>query len=145
MPDILRTDNLNPSDRKRTMQQVRSVDTKPEMVVRRMLHGMGYRYRLHRSDLPGKPDIVFIRQRCVIFVHGCFWHSHNCKAGVKRPKTNKDYWQNKLEKNRLRDEVHQEQLKANGWNVLIVWECDVKQLEQLQSKLITFLENHIDE
>jgi DNA mismatch endonuclease (patch repair protein) len=145
MPDILRTDNLNPDDRRRTMQQVRSINTKPEMAVRKLLHRLGYRYRLHRSDLPGKPDLVFARKRKVIFVHGCFWHSHDCKAGRKRPRTNEEYWNNKLEKNRLRDQAHQTELQSTGWQVLNVWECEVKELDKLRSKLITFLENDANE
>lgn len=141
MSNIIRTDNLTPDDRIRTMQSVHSVDTSPEKVVRRLLYSMGYRYRLHRADLPGKPDIVFACRKKVIFVHGCFWHSHNCKAGNKRPKTNSTYWQTKLQKNCERDQRHQEQLQADGWQVFVVWECETKYRSLLQEKLLAFLEN----
>ena len=96
MSAIIRTDNLSPEDRRRAMQHVHSQDTKPEMVVRRLVHRLGYRYRLHVIELPGKPDLTFSGRRKVIFVHGCFWHGHDCKAGRKRPKTNEDYWLTKL-------------------------------------------------
>jgi DNA mismatch endonuclease (patch repair protein) len=141
MSDTIRTDNLTPADRERTMRSVHSLDTKPEMAVRRLLHRLGYRYRLHQADLPGTPDIVFSSRRKVIFVHGCFWHSHDCKAGAKRPKTNREYWQTKLLKNKLRDETYQNLLQTDGWRVLVVWECEIKHLDLLRPKLLTFLEN----
>lgn len=141
MPEITRTDNLNVADRRRTMQRVRSQDTKPELFVRRLLHSLGYRYRLRCADLPGKPDIVFTKRRKVIFVHGCFWHGHNCKAGNKQPKTNSGYWLSKLAKNRLRDSVHQAQLRENQWQVLVVWECEVKNPDALRTRLLAFLED----
>jgi len=125
--------------RSRIMRAVKSVDTKPEMAVRRLLHGMGYRYRLHRKDLPGRPDIVFSSRKKIIFVHGCFWHGHNCKRGARVPKTNRDYWVDKIERNRRRDNMHSEQLKKLGWSILSVWECEMKDVKILQFRLRDFL------
>ena len=114
------------SHRSQIMRAVKSKDTKPEMIVRRLVHGMGYRYRLHRAGLPGKPDLVFGPRRKVIFVHGCFWHGHNCKRGARVPKTNVEYWTAKINRNRQRDEACEASLVAMGWRVLIVWECEMK-------------------
>lgn len=139
MLGIIRTDNLTSEDRRRTMQRVHSKDTVPELIVRRLAHKMGYRYRLHRSDLPGKPDLVFSKRRKVIFINGCFWHGHTCKAGQKRPKTNKDYWVTKLERNRERDIENCQELETRGWRVLVIWECEVKDKVGLQRKLVDFL------
>ena len=112
--------------RSRIMRAVKSKDTKPEMIVRRLVHGMGYRYRLHRTGLPGKPDLVFGPRRKVIFVHGCFWHGHHCKRGARVPKTNIKYWTAKIGRNRQRDKDSEAALAAMGWRVLIVWECEKK-------------------
>lgn len=120
------------------MQAVKGKDTKPEWVVRRLLHRMGYRYRLHAHNLPGKPDIVFPARRKVIFVHGCFWHAHGCKIG-RPPKSRSDYWLPKLEANSARDAAKQSQLEALGWSVLVVWQCETKDLPGLETKLHTFL------
>lgn len=100
--------------RSRTMRAVRSANTKPEMIVRRMLHNAGFRYRLHRADLAGKPDLVFVSRRKVIFVHGCFWHGHGCKRGARVPKTNQNYWINKIERNRERDQKNTRALIDDG-------------------------------
>jgi DNA mismatch endonuclease (patch repair protein) len=127
------------------MQRVRSQDTMPEMKVRRLIFGLGYRYRLHRADLPGKPDLVFPGRRKVIFVHGCFWHGHGCKAGRKRPKTNESYWTKKLERNRGRDVEHDQALRALGWQPLTVWECELKDMDALRAKVQEFLEGAQDE
>ncbi|MBZ0258081.1 very short patch repair endonuclease [bacterium] len=132
-------DNLTPTQRRKTMQRVRSKDTKPELTVRRLAHALGYRFRLHRADLPGKPDLVFPRLRKVIFVHGCFWHGHNCKRGRNRPRSNQDYWIAKLDRNKQRDQKHRRALKRLGWRVLVVWECQLNDYHTLQSKLIGFL------
>jgi len=123
------------------MGRVRGKDTKPELVVRRLLHGLGYRYRLHRRDLPGAPDIVFGRLRKVIFVHGCFWHRHpdsHCPL-ARLPKSRLDFWVPKLEGNLRRDEDNQRRLVALGWDVLVVWECQIKVLATLTSVLSDFL------
>src|SRR5262245_58300852 len=116
----------SPEVRRRTMQAVTSKDTAPEMAVRRLLHARGYRYRLHRRDLPGNPDLVFPRLRKVIFVHGCFWHGHDCARGRRVPKSNTEYWVGKVARNRARDADHDRRLKANGWDVLAVWECEIR-------------------
>ena len=116
-------DTLSPAQRSERMSRVRSRDTKPELLVRKLVHGMGYRYRLHRNDLPGKPDLVFGPRRKVILVHGCFWHGHDCARGARQPKANADYWLAKIERNRSRDARVQEELRQAGWRVIILWEC----------------------
>jgi len=126
-------------ERSRIMRAVKAKDTGPEMIVRRMLHKLGYRYRLHRKDLPGNPDLVFPSRKAVIFVHGCFWHGHGCKRGARIPKTNTKYWTNKIRHNVQRDAQAIKELEALGWRVLIVWECELKQLELLQNNAVPFL------
>lgn len=135
------TDNLTPEQRKRTMACVRDKDTQPEMQVRRLVHRMGYRYRLHRKDMPGNPDLVFTKKFKVIFVHGCFWHGHDCKSGRKQPKANAAYWSAKLSRNRIRDTANQELLRAQGWVILIIWECELKQPDELTKSIRGFLGN----
>ncbi len=120
------------------MGRIGPKDTAPEMVVRRLLHTAGYRYRLHRRDLPGKPDIVFPTRRKAIFVHGCFWHAHGCKIG-RPPKSRPEFWVPKLERNRLRDRENIQALEEAGWNVLVVWQCETRDLKSLATRLITFL------
>ena len=135
-------DRVTPIQRSANMGAIRSRDTKPEMVVRKLVHGMGYRYRLYRQDLPGRPDLVFPSRKKVIFVHGCFWHQHSkkgCKL-VRKPKSNRDYWLPKLERNMKRDREHRETLENEGWDVLVVWECEVKRNGQLDGQLRSFLE-----
>ena len=128
--------------RSRIMRAVRSKDTKPEMIVRRLIHGMGYRYRLHRKDLPGNPDLVFPGRRKVVFVHGCFWHHHDCKRGDRQPKENAGYWVAKIAKNVARDAANIQALASAGWEVLIVWECElaIRKREQLAERVKNFLE-----
>jgi DNA mismatch endonuclease (patch repair protein) len=121
------------------MRAVKGRDTAPEMLVRRIAHRMGYRYRVHRKDLPGKPDLVFPSRRKMVFVHGCFWHGHECKRGARMPKANRDYWQAKIARNRARDIKNQESLHNMGWQVLVVWECETKDYEALAVKLRDFL------
>jgi DNA mismatch endonuclease (patch repair protein) len=121
------------------MQRIRKTDTKPEIMVRRLVHAMGYRYRLHQSDLPGSPDIVFNRHRKVIFVHGCFWHRHDCPDGRKLPKSKPEYWTPKLERNRRRDEASIARLHELGWRVLVVWECEITNRKRLKKRLVKFL------
>lgn len=121
------------------MAAVRSTDTKPEMLVRRLVHRLGYRFRLHRKDLPGKPDLVFPGRRAVVFVHGCYWHGHDCKRGARMPKTNVDYWTGKIGRNRERDEASVSALEATGWRVLIIWECEMKDSDVLAGRLQGFL------
>lgn len=132
-------DNLTPEQRKKTMSRIRSRDTKPEMLVRSYLHGKGYRYRLHRRDLPGCPDLVFAQYRVVVFVHGCFWHQHpGCPRAVM-PKTRQEYWRPKLQRNVQRWNENMKKLERLGWKVLVVWEC------QLESSLEDICEALIDE
>ena len=128
-------------NRSANMRAIRSTDTIPEMTVRKLAHGLGYRFRLHRRNLPGNPDLVFPSRRKVIFVHGCFWHSHSgCKI-AHRPKTNLDYWTPKLERNRSRDIRNLERLSALGWKVLVVWECQMSNEPRLRTQLAKFLES----
>lgn len=125
--------------RSRIMRAVKSQDTTPEIIVRRMVHALGKRYRLHRNDLPGKPDLVFPGLRKIIFVHGCFWHGHECKRGDRKPKNNAEYWLHKIGRNKERDIEEQKMLSAMGWDVLIIWECELKDRDQLRAKLEKFL------
>lgn len=137
--NIHRTDNLTSEQRKRTMARVKSMNTTPEMIVRRIVHRMGYRYRLHSHQLPGNPDMVFVKRRKIIFVHGCFWHGHECKSGIKQPKTNSEYWLRKLQRNKSRDTETYEKLKELDWEILVVWECELKNREQLIENLHRYL------
>lgn len=121
------------------MSRVRSKDTSPEIRVRSLIHRLGYRFRLHRADLPGKPDVVFISRRKVIFVHGCFWHGHDCLRGARPPKTNVEYWRKKIAGNKQRDIKHLVELNALGWEVMTVWECDINDGRKLENALKSFL------
>ncbi|MCQ0990556.1 very short patch repair endonuclease [Jiella sp. LLJ827] len=126
------------------MSRVRGKNTKPELYVRRLLHGMGYRYRLHRRDLPGNPDIVFGKRRKAIFVHGCFWHRHpdpGCRL-TRTPKSRLEFWEPKFAANVARDARHQAALEAMGWKVLVVWECELVDKEQVKNELRHFLEDN---
>lgn len=129
-----------PEVRSRTMRAVRSRDTGPEMVVRRLAHGMGYRYRLHRKDLPGAPDLAFPSRRKAVFVHGCFWHWHDCPRGDRMPKSNRDYWTRKLSRNRSRDAEHRSRLRSMNWDVLTIWECQIGDRDALRARLRAFLD-----
>jgi len=129
----------SPAVRRRTMQAVKSKDTAPEMAVRRMTHAMGYRYRLHDKNLPGKPDLVFASRRKVIFVHGCFWHGHDCRRGARTPKENRDYWQAKIARNKSRDAMARAALPGAGWDVLTIWECEIGETGALRKKITGFL------
>ena len=136
------TDVHSKKQRSYNMSHIKGKDTKPEMIVRKWLWNNGYRYRLHRKDLPGKPDIVFPGKKKAIFVNGCFWHKHDCEY-FKWPKSNADFWYEKISKNVQRDERNYEQLRADGWEIFIVWECEVKKKdkEDLWWKLMLFLED----
>ena len=135
-------DVLTPMQRTRCMKAIRGCDTQPEMFVRSLTHQLGYRFRLHRKDLPGKPDIVFPSREKVIFVHGCFWHQHpRCKYAT-RPKTREEFWANKLDGNRERDKLQIRELKRLGWSVLVVWECQIKMKpEWVADRIVEFLES----
>ncbi len=129
-----------PEQRSYNMSRIRGRDTTPERIVRSLVHGMGYRFRLHRRDLPGTPDLVFPGRRKIIFVHGCFWHMHRCRYGRVVPKTNAEFWQNKRLAAVQRDRRHRRQLRAAGWDVLTIWECWTRQIdERLIDRLQTFL------
>jgi DNA mismatch endonuclease (patch repair protein) len=134
-------DSLGPAARSALMARVRQRDTKPEMVVRRLLFSRGYRYRLYPSELPGRPDIVFPRLHAAIFVHGCFWHGHHGCALATVPKTRTEFWNRKVEDNRKRDAEKEERLRALGWTVLTVWQCETKDEQSLAEKLKCFLES----
>ena len=117
------------------MRQVKGKDTSPELKVRRLFTAMGLRYRLHRADLPGKPDIAMPGRKLAIFVHGCFWHGHDCARGARVPKANRPYWEAKIGRNRARDIEHHAALEAKGWRVLTLWECELKDAAALEAKL----------
>ena len=121
----------SPQQRSFNMSRIRGTDTKPEMIVRSIVHQMGFRFRLHRKDLAGKPDIVLPRHRKIIFVHGCFWHMHRCRYGKVVPKTNAEFWQNKRRGNVERDKRNRKALKNEQWQVLTIWECWTRDAEQL--------------
>jgi len=128
-------DTVSKEVRSRNMSAIRSKNTNPETVVRSLLFALGYRYRLHRKDLPGKPDIVLKKHNTVIFVHGCFWHHHrNCKR-ANWPKSNQEYWIPKIQRNVKRDRSHNSKLKKQGWKVLVIWECQIKNIDKLSLKI----------
>jgi len=122
------------------MQAVKSKNTAPEMRLRKMLHAQGYRYRLHRRDLPGCPDLVFPGRKKIVFVHGCFWHGHDCARGARAPKTNQDYWLPKIARNRARDAASVAALASAGWQVLTIWECELRDDEEVRRRVTTFLQ-----
>lgn len=122
------------------MGRVRNKDTKPEIFVRRLVHSMGYRYRLHSAKLPGRPDIVLSGRRKVIFVHGCFWHRHGEECPLTRlPKSRLDFWVPKFEKNKLRDKENQAKLREMGWDFLVIWECQLRDVDELSNQIRSFL------
>jgi DNA mismatch endonuclease, patch repair protein len=134
-----RFDPLTPAERSERMSRIRNTDTKPEMIVRRLVHGMSYRYRLHAPELPGQPDLVFRPRRKVIFVHGCFWHQHGCRQ-YRQPRTKRSFWEPKLEGNKERDQINQKKLSAMGWKFLVIWECELQNTEKLRKRITEFLE-----
>lgn len=132
-------DNRSPESRSALMSRIGGKDTAPELIVRRFLHGLGYRFRLHRRDLPGTPDIVFPARRKVIFVNGCFWHAHGCRIG-RPPKSRPGFWLPKLERNRKKDARNKHQLRALGWRTLTVWQCQTRSPDRFEKRLVSFLE-----
>jgi DNA mismatch endonuclease (patch repair protein) len=126
-------------DRSENMRRIRSKGMLPELAVRSMLHRLGYRFRLHRKDLPGKPDLVFASRRKVIFVHGCFWHSHQGCKTAHMPKSNLSYWKPKLERNQARDARNIKALRAAGWKPLVIWECEMKEASAVGARIRRFL------
>lgn len=133
-------DSLSKAQRSALMGRVRSKDTQPELAVRRLVHGMGYRYRLHDAKLPGKPDLVFRNRAKVIFVHGCFWHRHKGCPSTRTPKSNRKFWQNKFKDNISRDTKARKQLRRLGWAALIIWECEIGEVTRLAKRLREFLD-----
>jgi DNA mismatch endonuclease (patch repair protein) len=132
-------DTLTPAERSVRMSKIRSKDTKPELLVRKLLHRLGYRYRLHQKDLPGRPDIAFRRRKKAILVHGCFWHNHVGCSIAHIPKSRSDYWQAKLDKNVARDARNLIELESAGWSALVIWECEVRDPQALTRQLVSFL------
>lgn len=133
------TDVYGPEKRSAVMARVKGKDTAPEMKVRKALTALGARYRLHRKDLPGSPDIVLPGRRLAVFVHGCFWHGHDCARGARVPKANRDYWIAKVGRNRARDGVSRDALAASGWRVETIWECELKDASALSARLAGML------
>lgn len=135
-------DKISQQRRSANMARIKSKDMKPELVVRRLAHALGYRFRLHRNELPGKPDLVFASRKAVIFVHGCFWHQHQSAKclDARLPQSNQSYWLPKLARNVARDAENLSKLEADGWRTLIIWECETKDSRQLASRLKHFLE-----
>ena len=131
-------DNRSPESRSALMSRIGGKDTAPELVVRRLLHALGYRFRLHRQGLPGTPDIVFPSRRKVIFVNGCFWHAHGCRIG-RPPKSRREFWLPKLERNRAKDARNKRALRNSGWGVLTVWQCQTKSQDRLSAQFQSFL------
>jgi DNA mismatch endonuclease, patch repair protein len=132
-------DTLTSMQRSERMGRIKSKDTKPELSVRRALFGLGYRYRLHQKDLPGKPDLVFPARRKVIFIHGCFWHAHQGCSVANLPKTRTDFWKSKFQRNCDRDLTNQSELRKLGWRVLTVWECETKNKPRLIRRIVSYL------
>lgn len=138
-------DKLTPERRSANMRAIKSKGMRPELIVRQLVRLLGYGYRLHRKDLPGKPDLAFIGKRKVIFVHGCFWHQHSeCREG-RPPKSRQDYWGPKLSRNAARDKENEAKLTEAGWNVLTIWECETSSPGELLPKLSAFLADEADE
>ena len=131
-------DNRSPESRSALMSRIRGKDTAPEVAVRRVLYSLGYRFSLHRRDLPGTPDIVFQSRRKVIFVNGCFWHAHGCRIG-RPPKSRPEFWLPKLQKNRLKDSRNKRALRGLGWGVLTVWQCQTRLRDGLETRLVSYL------
>jgi DNA mismatch endonuclease (patch repair protein) len=121
------------------MRAVKSKNTSPEIIVRKLIYSLGFRFRLHSSKLPGKPDIVFSLRKKVIFVNGCFWHGHRCKRGNRIPSNNQEYWKNKIQKNKNRDTKNLALIDEAGWKALVLWECEIRDKERLKTKIINFL------
>jgi DNA mismatch endonuclease, patch repair protein len=135
------TDVVSRTERSRIMAAVKSKDTTPEMIVRRLVHSLGYRYRLHVRTLPGTPDLVFPRLRKIINVNGCFWHLHGCPR-CRVPSSRREYWLKKLQRNAARDKLTQQKLRRDGWKVLVIWECQTRAPnKKLQKKIVTFLKS----
>lgn len=134
-------DHVSKEKRSEIMKRIRGKDTAPELIVRKLIYSLGYRYRLHGKKLPGKPDLVFAGRKKVIFVHGCFWHGHSCKKG-KPPKSNLNYWLPKLRENQARDARNQELLSSMGWQSLVIWQCEISDANNLKRVVTNFLKRN---
>lgn len=133
-------DKLSPDRRSENMRKIRGKDTKPELAIRKLCREIGFSgYRIHRKDLPGKPDLAWIGRKLAVFVHGCFWHGHDCAEGIRKPKSNVDYWIPKIHRNQQRDAENITGLRAAGWNILVIWECEINEKTYLSKKLQQFL------
>jgi DNA mismatch endonuclease (patch repair protein) len=132
-------DHLSPEDRSRNMAKVKQSNTAPEVLLRKMLHKAGFRFRKNVKNLPGKPDIVLPKYKTVIFVHGCFWHRHNCRRGQSIPSTRKEFWVEKFKKNVQRDRINQELLSKEGWNVIVVWQCELANRERRERRFFELI------
>lgn len=139
------SDHLSKEQRSWNMSRIRSTNTKPERIVRSLLHQMGYRFRIYKKDLPGKPDIVLSKYKTVIFIHGCFWHRHKRCKRCTTPSTNQEYWIPKLEHNAIKDKINQKLLKKEGWKTIVVWECEVKKTNKLMKKLDKILKANLQQ
>lgn len=136
-------DTISPEERSALMSRIHSKNTTPELAVRKLLHRMGFRFRIHRRDLPGSPDVVLPRHKKIVLVHGCFWHGHTCQLASK-PKSNQGYWSEKILKNKARDERSLLALEAAGWRVLELWECEIRKFDGIETRLRDFLMESID-
>lgn len=133
-------DKLSPQRRSENMRRIRGKNTTPELAVRKLCRELGFTgYRIHRKELPGKPDLAWLGRKLAIFVHGCFWHAHDCSEGLRRPKSNLQYWIPKIERNQQRDVENIKNLRAAGWNVLIIWDCELRESTSLSNKILRFL------
>ncbi|AQQ72103.1 Very short patch repair protein [Limihaloglobus sulfuriphilus] len=133
-------DTLSQQDRSKCMSANKNSNTKPEMLVRRLVFSLGYRYRLHNRKLPGCPDLVFAGHKKVIFVNGCYWHRHNCKKGKSTPQTRQEFWETKFKRTAERDKENIKLLEKKGWKVLVIWECQIKKdIKKVQEKIVKFL------
>jgi DNA mismatch endonuclease, patch repair protein len=142
---VIKVDSIDKQRRSRNMQRIGSKNTAPELLVRRVVRDLGFTgYRIHRKDLPGKPDLAWVGKKLAIFVHGCFWHGHDCREGLRKPKSNQDYWLPKLERNRARDEAHLKVLLEKRWRVLVVWDCELKNELALRHRIRAFLSDETE-
>lgn len=133
-------DTLSTPERSERMRRIKATNTKPELLVRGLCRKYGFPgYRLHRRDLPGKPDIAYVSRKQAIFIHGCFWHAHDCRNGIRKPKSRLEYWLPKIERNVARDTKNIEELRSQGWRTLVIWECETKRIDSLTEKLLDFL------
>lgn len=136
-------DKLSPERRSKNMRNIRGKDTFPELVVRKLCRELGFSgYRIHRKELPGKPDLVWLGWKLAIFVHGCFWHSHDCSEGLRKPRSNRSYWIPKIERNQQRDAENVSNLRAAGWKVLVIWECEITEQKRLALKILHFIQKN---